>query len=46
MANSVLSDDRFHNEEAAFEYVETQLWPNGPVCPHCGKADAATRSAA
>lgn len=35
MAKSVLSEARFHNEEAAFEYVETQLWPNGPVCPHC-----------
>lgn len=36
MANSVLSDPRFHNEEAAFEYVEAQLWPNGPICPRCG----------
>jgi transposase-like protein len=36
MAKSVLSASRFHNEEAAFEYVEAQLWPNGPVCPHCG----------
>jgi transposase-like protein len=35
MAKSVLSDLRFHNEEAAFDYVEAQLWPNGPVCPHC-----------
>jgi transposase-like protein len=35
MVNSVLSDPRFHNEDAAFEYVEAQLWPTGPVCPHC-----------
>jgi transposase-like protein len=35
MAKSVLSDLRFHNEQAAFDYVEAQLWPNGPVCPHC-----------
>jgi transposase-like protein len=35
MAKSVLSDARFHNEEAAFAYVEAELWPNGPVCPHC-----------
>ncbi|MBZ0148981.1 MAG: IS1595 family transposase [Pseudorhodoplanes sp.] len=35
MAKSVLSEARFHNEEAAFEYVEAQLWPSGPVCPHC-----------
>lgn len=41
MAKSVLSEDRFHNEEAAFEYVEANLWPNGPTCPHCGNADAA-----
>jgi transposase-like protein len=41
MANSVLSAERFHNEEAAFEYVEAHLWPNGPTCPHCGNADAA-----
>jgi transposase-like protein len=41
MAKSVLSADRFHNEEAAFVYVEAQLWPNGPTCPHCGNADTA-----
>ena len=36
MAKPVLSDPRFLSEEAAFEYVEAQLWPEGPVCPHCG----------
>src|SRR6202051_3174872 len=41
MAHSVLSEDRFHSEDAAFEYVESQLWPQGPTCPHCGNADAA-----
>jgi transposase-like protein len=41
MAKSILSADRFHNDEAAFDYVEAQLWPNGPVCPHCGNADTA-----
>jgi transposase-like protein len=40
MANSVLSAPYFHSEEAAFAYVEAELWPNGPVCPHCGNADA------
>src|SRR6201747_1162158 len=40
MAKSVLSDARFHNEEAAFAYVEAELWPSGPVCPHCENADA------
>src|SRR5215212_9267740 len=41
MAKSVLSADRFHNEAAAFDYVEAQLWPDGPVCPHCQNADPA-----
>jgi hypothetical protein len=36
MAQPVLSDPRFFSEEAAFEYVERQLWPEGPTCPHCG----------
>src|SRR4051794_19657936 len=39
MGYSVLSADRFHFEEAAFEYVESELWPNGPVCPHCSNTD-------
>ena len=37
MANSVLSAPQFQNEDAAFEYVESHLWPRGPVCPHCGE---------
>ncbi len=32
---SILSEDRFHNEEAAYTWVEERLWPNGPVCFHC-----------
>jgi transposase-like protein len=31
-----LSAAHFHSEEAAYAYVEARLWPNGPVCPHCG----------
>src|SRR3954470_23660869 len=41
MARAVLSLPHFHNEEAAFAYVEATLWPNGPSCPHCGNVDAA-----
>ena len=33
---SNLSAPHFHNEEAAYAYVEARLWPNGLVCPHCG----------
>lgn len=31
----------FENEEAAFAFIETQVWPDGPVCPHCGTAGRA-----
>lgn len=34
--NPILSEPRFHNEEAAIEYVEARIWPKGPVCHHCG----------
>ena len=33
---SVLSARHYHNEDAAFAHVEANVWPNGPVCPHCG----------
>ena len=33
---SVLSQPQFHDEAAAFAWVEAALWPQGPVCPHCG----------
>ena len=33
---SALSTEHFHNEAAAFAYVEAKLWPSGPVCKHCG----------
>jgi hypothetical protein len=36
MAKPVLSDPRFFSEEAAFDYVEGQIWSEGPTCPHCG----------
>lgn len=25
----------FHDEDKARAFIESQLWPNGPVCPHC-----------
>jgi len=36
---SVLSDKHFHNEQAAYDFVEARIWPEGPVCPHCGGVD-------
>lgn len=34
--SSILSQPYFHNEEAAYAFVESKLWSLGPVCPHCG----------
>jgi transposase-like protein len=36
---SALSAPHFHSEEAAFAYVEARVWPEGPICPHCGGYD-------
>lgn len=33
---SVLSLPRFQYEAAAFAYLESMIWTNGTVCPHCG----------
>ncbi|WVX50927.1 IS1595 family transposase ISNwi1 [Roseobacter fucihabitans] len=30
-----------HDEAAAFAHVESMLWADGPVCPHCGVVDSA-----
>lgn len=27
---------QFQNEDAAREHLEKTLWPDGPICPHCG----------
>ncbi|HUB63045.1 MAG TPA: IS1595 family transposase, partial [Methylocella sp.] len=40
MAVSILNAAHFQNEDAAFAYVESRLWPDGPVCHHCGNVDA------
>src|SRR5690348_16869819 len=39
---SALTAPHLCNEEAAIAYVEAQLWPDGPACPHCGTVDEAT----
>jgi transposase-like protein len=36
---SLLSQDHLQNEEAAYKWVEAHLWPEGPVCPHCGSVE-------
>ncbi len=36
MATSNLNAPHFKDPEKARQYLESQVWPNGPVCPHCG----------
>lgn len=36
---SILSKAYFHDEAAAFAYVESVVWANGMTCPHCGGYD-------
>lgn len=43
MAKSVFEAPQFRDEKAAFAYVEAALWPNGPVCPHCGESERVGR---
>jgi transposase-like protein len=33
----------FSDENAAREHLETQRWPHGPCCPHCGEAEQITK---
>jgi len=40
---SVLSRPYFHDEEKAFEYLESVIWADGKVCPHCGGLDRITK---
>ena len=37
---SVLSKPYFHDEKAAFLHLESVLWPEAPICPHCGSINA------
>lgn len=34
---SLLSQTHLQDEQAAYDWVESQVWPNGPACPHCGE---------
>jgi len=40
---SILSRKEFHDEQAAYDYVESKVWPNGPVCPKCGETERTTK---
>jgi transposase-like protein len=38
-----LTDPLYHDADKAREHLEKLYWPNGPVCPHCGVIDEATK---
>jgi transposase-like protein len=40
---SVLDRRYFRDEDAAFRHLESILWADGVVCPHCGTVDKAGR---
>jgi transposase-like protein len=42
MSNNILSNSIFHDETKAREWLESRLWKDGPICPHCGVIDQAT----
>lgn len=43
MAEATHTEARFNDEDAAREHLESLLWPNGPVCPHCGGTERNSR---
>ncbi|MCR6643772.1 MAG: IS1595 family transposase [Terricaulis sp.] len=38
-----LTAPHFTNEDAARAHYEAIRWPDGPICPHCGSVDNATK---
>src|ERR1051325_9342831 len=35
----LLKNPIFNDETAAREWLEARVWPDGPVCPHCGATE-------
>jgi transposase-like protein len=42
MSTNELSNPVFADAAKAREWLENALWPEGPICPHCGSIDEAT----
>ncbi len=43
MENTGLLAPQYRDEDAAREYIEKMCWPDGPVCPHCGVVNKASK---
>ena len=37
--SSIIEGKVLQDEAAAYAWVEARIWPEGPVCPHCGGVD-------
>ena len=42
--NGTLAAPQFTDDAAARAYLETVLWPDGPICPHCGTINHAYKT--
>jgi hypothetical protein len=42
MRDNDFSNPIFHDEAKARAWLEARLWPDGPICPHCGVVDQET----
>src|SRR3979411_905388 len=39
MSKSIIEAKALQDEASAYAWVEARIWPDGPVCPHCGGVD-------
>jgi hypothetical protein len=37
--SSILEAKVLQDEAAVYSWFEARIWPDGPVCPHCGGVD-------
>lgn len=43
LAKSISDDKCFKEETAAYAWVEARVWPQGPICPHCGGVESISK---
>ena len=43
MPKSILDAKCFKDEAAAYAWVEARVWPQGPICPHCGGVESISK---
>jgi transposase-like protein len=43
MSKSILNGKVLQDEAAAIAWVEARVWPDGPICPHCGGTERVSK---